>query len=78
MPNNDFSSPQVLPWLRSIQACVPDSPVVLVATHVDRRPGLSGTTILQWEEVGIICQCIECVYYLSLHIGVVGSCVSII
>ena len=36
-------------WLRTIQACVPGSPVVLVATHIDRRPGLSASTILQWE-----------------------------
>ena len=38
------------PWLRSIQACVPNSPVLLVATHIDQRPGLSPATIVQWEE----------------------------
>ena len=38
------------PWLRSIQACVPNSPVLLVATHIDQRPALSTDTIMQWEE----------------------------
>lgn len=38
------------PWLRCIQACVPNSPVLLVATHIDQRPALSTTTIIQWEE----------------------------
>ena len=40
----------VLPWLRSIQACVPGSPVILIATHFDLRPGVSTSTILGWEE----------------------------
>ena len=38
------------PWLRCIQACVPNSPVLLVATHIDQRPALSTATIIQWEE----------------------------
>ena len=38
------------PWLRCIQACVPSSPVLLIATHVDQRPALSPSTIMQWEE----------------------------
>ena len=29
---------------------MPGSPVLLVASHVDRRPGLSAETILKWEE----------------------------
>ena len=29
---------------------MPGSPVLLVATHVDRRPGLASETILKWEE----------------------------
>ncbi len=41
---------RLCPWLHSIQACVPGSPVILVATHIDRRPGLSANTILQWKE----------------------------
>ena len=41
---------KLTPWLRSIQACVPNSPVLLVATHIDQRPALSPTTIIQWEE----------------------------
>ena len=41
---------KLLPWLRSIQACVPRSTVILVATHFDQRPGLSANTVLQWEE----------------------------
>ena len=41
---------RLCPWLHSIQACVPGSPTLLVATHADRRPGLSSDTILQWEE----------------------------
>ena len=40
----------LVPWLRSIQACVPNSPVLLVATHIDQRPALSPSTIIQWEE----------------------------
>jgi len=41
---------RLCPWLHSIQASVPGSPVLLVATHVDRRPGLTSETILKWEE----------------------------
>ena len=41
---------RLTPWLRSIQACVPNSPVLLVATHIDQRPALSTDTIMQWEE----------------------------
>ena len=41
---------RLCPWLHSIQASVPGSPVLLVASHVDRRPGLSAETILKWEE----------------------------
>lgn len=40
----------LMPWLRSIQSSVPDSPVLLVATHIDQRPALSTDTIIQWEE----------------------------
>lgn len=39
-----------LPWLRSIQACVPGSPVIVIATHFDLRPGLTVETILSWED----------------------------
>lgn len=56
----------MLPWLRTVQACVPDSPVVLVATHIDRRPGISGATILHWEEVGVTILQLLC-YVISCH-----------
>ena len=38
------------PWLRSIQACAPSSSVLLIGSHIDRRPALSHTTISQWEQ----------------------------
>ena len=50
MVNGKASLQRLCPWLHSIQACVPGSPVLLVSSHADRRPGLSGETILQWEE----------------------------
>ena len=37
------------PWLRSIQASAPGSSVVVIGSHIDQRPGLSRTTIAQWE-----------------------------
>ena len=45
-------------WLRMIQACVPGSPTIVAATHMDKVSGLDPATIVEWlnAELGDIHQ----------------------
>ena len=45
-------------WLRMIQACVPGSPTIVVATHMDKASEMDPATIVEWlnSELGDIHQ----------------------